>query len=256
MIDTHSHIYLDDFNEDRSEVMNRAELVGITDILMPAIDFGSLEQMDRLSHPTINFHKMVGVHPCDVKESPANYEDKLYEYAKADDIIGVGETGLDYYWSTDFIEEQKSSLKIHCKIAKALNKPIVLHNRESTDDLLQIIDEEQDGTLRGIWHCFNGTIEEGKRAIDMGLHLGIGGVVTFKNGGVDKTVKELPLNKMVLETDAPYLSPTPKRGKRNEPSFMEYTAKKLSELFNIDLQEVINKTTENSESLFDLRNFK
>lgn len=165
-------------------------------------------------------------------------------------MVGVGETGLDYYWSTDHVEEQKKSLRIHCKIARAVRKPIVLHNRESTDDLLKIIEEEQDGNLSGIWHCFNGTAEEGKKAIDLGLHLGIGGVVTFKNGGVDKTVAELPLDKMVLETDAPYLAPTPKRGKRNEPSFMKFTARKLADIFEISLEEVQERTSKTARRLF------
>lgn len=168
------------------------------------------------------------------------------------DIYGVGETGLDYYWSTEYVDQQKASLHIHCRVAKLVNKPIILHNRESTDDLLSIIETEQNGNLTGIWHCFNGTVEEGKRAIDLGLHLGIGGVVTFKNGGVDKTVRELPLDKMVLETDAPYLSPTPKRGKRNEPAFIEFTAKKLADIFDQSVKAICDKTSETAKNLFKI----
>lgn len=250
MIDTHSHIYLEQFDDDREEVFERAVEAGVTDIYMPAIDFESLSQMEGISHSGLNFHKMAGVHPVDVKELPIGFEIELGEFCKRHDIVGVGETGLDYYWSTDHVEEQKKSLRIHCKIAKAVQKPIILHNRESTDDLLDIIEEEQDGNLSGIWHCFNGTVDEGKRAIDMGLHLGIGGVVTFKNGGVDKTVAELPLEKMVLETDAPYLAPTPKRGKRNEPSFMKYTAQKLADIFELTLDEIDRKTTQTAIDCF------
>lgn len=252
MIDTHSHIYLKDFDDDREEVYKRAMEAGINTILMPAIDFGSLKQMDSLSFHGIQFHKMAGLHPCDVEELEDGFEKKLLELCSNEDIIGVGETGLDYYWSKDHITEQKLSLHAHCWVAKKVNKPIILHNRESTDDLLHIIEQEQDGTLEGIWHCFNGTVEEGKRAIDMGLHLGIGGVVTFKNGGVDKTVAELPLKKMVLETDAPYLSPTPKRGKRNEPAFMKYTAEKLAEIFEISVKEVVDQTSQTAKTLFKL----
>lgn len=253
MIDTHSHIYLKDFDEDREEVYTRAVEAGIETILMPAIDFGSLKQMDSLSFNGIEFHKMVGLHPCDVEELEDGFEKKLLELCSKEDIIGVGETGLDYYWSKDHITEQKLSLHAHCRVAKKVNKPIILHNRESTNDLLNIIEQEQDGTLKGIWHCFNGTVEEGKRAIELGFHLGIGGVVTFKNGGVDKTVAELPLEKMVLETDAPYLSPTPKRGKRNEPSFMKYTAEKLAEIFELTLVEVSEQTSETARKLFNLK---
>lgn len=252
MIDTHSHIYLKDFDEDREEVYKRAVEAGIKTILMPAIDFGSLNQMDSLNFEGIEFHKMAGLHPCDVEELEDGFEKKLLEFCSNEDIIGVGETGLDYYWSKDHITDQKLSLHAHCRVAKKVNKPIILHNRESTYDLLHIIEQEQDGSLKGIWHCFNGTVEEGKRAIDMGFHLGIGGVVTFKNGGVDKTVAELPLEKMVLETDAPYLSPTPKRGKRNEPAFMKFTAEKLADIFEISVKEVVDQTSQTAKALFKL----
>jgi TatD DNase family protein len=173
-------------------------------------------------------------------------------YCSRDDFYGVGETGLDYYWSTERVEQQKESLRIHCKVAKTVGKPIIIHNRESTDDMLELIENEQDGRLTGIWHCFNGTVEEGIRAIHMRLLLGIGGVVTFKNGGVDKTVAKLPLDKMILETDAPYLSPTPRRGKRNEPAFMKYTAEKLAEIFGVSLQEIDEKTTSTAINLFGI----
>ncbi len=253
MIDTHSHIYLEQFDEDRQEVFNRAVEAGVSDIFMPAIDMGSIEQMEKLSHPEIKFYKMAGLHPCDVEEVlPSDLEKSLSEFCSRDDFFGIGETGLDYYWSTDHLANQKESLRIHCKVAKLLAKPIILHNRESTSDLLELIRKEQDGSLTGIWHCFNGTVDEGKKAIDMGLHLGIGGVVTFKNGGVDKTVAQLPLDKMVLETDAPYLSPTPMRGKRNEPAFMKYTAQKLAEIFEMDLSELISTTNRNSKTLFKI----
>lgn len=252
MIDTHSHIYLKDFDEDRDEVLERAKEAGVRSILMPAIDLGSLEQMKNLNFEGIRFHKMAGIHPCDVGELADGFENQLLDLCSKKEIVGVGETGLDYHWSKEFVTEQKLSLHAHCRVAKKVNKPIVLHNRESTEDLLHIIEQEQDGNLTGIWHCFNGTVEEGKRAIGLGLHLGIGGVVTFKNGGVDKTVIQLPLDKMVLETDAPYLSPTPKRGKRNEPSFMKFTAQKLAELFEMSLEDVVKKTSATTEALFDL----
>jgi TatD DNase family protein len=252
MIDTHSHIYLPDFEEDFKEVMGRAKEAGVKKILMPSIDFNSILQMDKTSFEGVTFYKMAGLHPCDVEELSDGFEKHLLELCAKEEIIGVGETGLDYYWSKDFVTEQKLSLHAHCRVAKKVDKPIILHNRESTSDLLHIIEQEQDGTLKGIWHCFNGSVEEGKKAIDLGLHLGIGGVVTFKNGGVDKTVSELPLDKMVLETDAPYLSPTPKRGKRNEPAFMKFTAEKLAEIFDQTLDRVIDTTSKTAESLFDL----
>lgn len=252
MIDTHSHIYLPKFDEDRDDVNRRAVEAGVKAIFMPAIDFDSLGQMEKLSHSEIDFYKMAGIHPCDVESLTDDFEEQLFRLCSKEDMYGVGETGLDYYWSTDHVEEQKRSLRLHCKVAKQVQKPIIIHNRESTDDVLDILEEEQDGSLTGIWHCFNGTVEEGNRAIGFGFHLGIGGVVTFKNGGVDTTVAQLPLEKMVLETDAPYLSPTPKRRKRNEPAFMKYTAQKLADIFDLSLEEIDVKTTETAKRLFGI----
>ncbi|HAC16416.1 MAG TPA: TatD family deoxyribonuclease [Bacteroidetes bacterium] len=255
MIDTHAHIYLPQFEDDGAEMLMRAESVGITDILMPAIDFESEKQMDSLisehaGQTTIKLHRMAGIHPCDVTGTID--EKRLLDWCSKPEILAVGETGLDYYWSTEHVSDQKKSLKLHCKISKSLNKPIVLHNRDSTTDLLDIIESEQNGTLRGVWHCFTGTIEEGKRAIDLGLQLGIGGVVTFKNGGVDKTVKQLDLNQFILETDAPYLAPTPHRGKRNEPMYTQLVGIKLSEIFDLTLSEIDIITSSNARKLFTL----
>ncbi len=250
MIDTHSHIYLPQFHEDLPDVLDRASQAGITDIMMPAIDFGSLKQMDELHHPRIHFHKMAGIHPCDVGSTRSGIGEQLSELGESPGIIAIGETGLDYYWSKDHTDVQKKSLREHCHVAKTLDKPVILHNRDSTEDILDIIAEEQDGRLRGIWHCFNGTPEQGRRALDLGLYLGIGGVVTFKNAGVDRVVADMPLDRLVLETDAPYLAPVPKRGKRNEPSYMKYTAQKLSGLFDISLAETDRITTENARRMF------
>lgn len=252
MIDTHSHIYLPNFDEDRDEVNKRAVEAGMKAIFMPAIDLDSLKQMDKLRNSGIDFYKMAGLHPCEVEELPGGFEEQLFKLCAEDDIYGVGETGLDYYWSTDHVEMQKKSLRIHCNVARELKKPVIIHNRESTGDMLDILEEEQDGHLSGIWHCFNGTVEEGERAVAHGFHLGIGGVVTFKNAGVDKTVARLPLEKMVLETDAPYLSPTPKRGKRNEPAYMKYTAEKLADIFETSLEEIDQKTTKTAKQLFGI----
>jgi len=252
MIDTHCHIYLEQFDEDRDQVLDRASEAGVKQILMPAIDFGSLEQMDRLSHDRLTFHKMAGIHPTRINDGVTATEEELVDACRSDDIIAVGETGLDYHWSTEFKEKQKRSLRLHCRVARTVGKPVVLHNRESTSDLLDIIEEEQDGSLAGVWHCFNGSAEEGRRAIDTGLQLGIGGVLTFKNAGVDRSVAELPLDRMLLETDAPYLAPEPNRGKRNEPGFVLYTARRLAEVKERPLEEIQTVTTENAVRLFSL----
>lgn len=250
LIDTHCHIYLEQFEDDLEEVLERASEAGVTDIFMPAINFESLPKMERLRHENLRFHNMAGIHPTEINEGKETTGEELTDYCSREDIVAVGETGLDYYWSDDYKKKQKESLHFHCQVAKSVSKPVILHNRESTGDLLNIIEEEQDGSLRGIWHCFNGSIEEGKRAIDLGLLLGIGGVLTFKNAGVEKSVAELPLDKMILETDAPYLAPSPKRGKRNEPSFIKYTAQKLSEIMDVPLEEVGSRTSQTALDLF------
>lgn len=252
MIDTHCHIYLTDFDHDRSEVLERACSAGITDICMPAIDAGSAEQMQQMTHPSISFHCMAGLHPCEVTQAQISdaFEESLASACASDHIVAVGETGLDYYWSQEYIAAQQQSLRMHCRIAKQTGKPVVLHNRQSTDDLLAIVEQEQDGRLRGVWHCFSGTLQEARRALDLGLYLGIGGVVTFKNAGVDKVAAHLPPGRLLLETDAPYLAPVPYRGKRNEPAYMQHTATKLAELLHITPDEVIKKTAANARRLF------
>lgn len=250
MIDTHAHIYLPQFDEDRAKIFSTAKAVGITDIVMPAINFESAGQMRAITESPVRLHEMAGIHPCDVNEELD--EARLWNWCAEKTVVAVGESGLDYYWSTKFVEDQKRSLRLHSRLARDLNKPIVLHNRDSTADILRIINEEQDGRLRGVWHCFNGTVDEGKEAIDLGFLLGIGGVVTFKNGGVDKTVKQLPLQSMILETDSPYLAPAPHRGKRNEPAYTQLVAIKLSEIFQLSLREIDAITTQNALRLFEL----
>ncbi len=253
LTDTHCHLYLNKFEHDLDEVLRRAVEAGIDSIYLPAIDWDSLAEMEKLEHPEITFYKMAGIHPCDVHNNWPIDDERLFTLCKSDKYVAVGETGLDYYWSTDHVEQQKESLRIHCRVSRQVQKPVILHNRESTSDLLDLIESEQDGTLRGIWHCFTGTVDEGKRALDLGLYLGIGGVLTFKNSGVDKVVKDLPIDKMVLETDAPFLAPSPKRGKRNEPSYISFVAEKLGEVMKLPVEEVARITTRNASILFNTK---
>ncbi|WP_445666480.1 TatD family hydrolase [Fodinibius sp. AD559] len=252
MIDTHCHLYLDQFKDDLKAVLDRAAEAGLSHIFLPAIDLGSLPKMDQLQHPEIAFHKMAGIHPTSVNDGKGITEQKLYDLCSQPEYVAVGETGLDYYWSEDYKSDQQESLRVHCRVAKEIQKPIVLHNRESTDDLLDIIEEEQDGSLNGIWHSFTGSVDEGKRAIDLGLELGIGGIFTFKNAGVDKAVAQLPIDYMMVETDAPYLAPDPKRGKRNEPAFVKHTAERLAEVMDMSFGEVESITDENALRLFEI----
>lgn len=248
--DTHCHLYLDSFKEDLPDVLQRSANAGVKHIFLPAIDWESVEEMDLLKHPDLTFHKMAGIHPCDVENNWPLDEQKLADLCSREDFVAVGETGLDYYWSTEYTDQQKKSLHTHCQIAKETGKPVVLHNRDSTKDLLDLIEEEQDGNLSGVWHCFTGTEDEGERALDLGLYLGVGGVATFKNAGVDEVVAEMPLDRLILETDAPYLTPTPHRGKRNEPSYIPLIGKKLAELKGISVKEIARITTDNAFRLF------
>lgn len=252
LVDTHCHIYLDDFEEDLRAVLDRAAEAGVAHIFMPAINFGSLDQMDRLSHPDIRFHRMAGIHPTEINKGVRAGEGELRERCREESVVAVGETGLDYHWSSEYKRQQKESLRLHCRVARETGKPVILHNRESTSDLLDLIEEQQDGSLEGIWHCFNGSVEEGRRALDLGLHLGIGGVLTFRNAGVDAAVAELPLERMVLETDAPYLSPEPNRGERNEPSFIRHTAARLAGLMEISAGELARETSATALELFGI----
>ncbi|MDZ7772087.1 MAG: TatD family hydrolase [Balneolaceae bacterium] len=253
LADTHCHLYMDAFSDDLPAVLDRAVEAGVGHIFLPALNLGSLPGMRALEHPDIRFYPMAGVHPTEINDGVRAGADELAEACAAPDVVAVGETGLDYHWDTDHKAAQQRSLRMHCEVARACGKPVVLHNRDSTDDLLDIIGEEQDGSLTGIWHCFNGSVEEGRRALDLGLHLGIGGVFTFKNAGVDLTVSQLPLERMVLETDAPYLSPEPCRGERNEPAFVRHTAERLAQVKETDLGEVARRTTATALELFGLQ---
>lgn len=256
MIDTHAHIYLPEFESEIHNILDRAASVGVTDIYLPAIDLVSLEQMERLPEHMVQLHKMIGIHPCEVKAMVEKYTsfhivaEKMEQILDKSDFCAIGEIGLDYYWDKSNRDQQKEAFEVQIKLAKNYNLPIAIHNRESTDDMLDLVESNQDGRLKGVWHCFNGTVEEGKRAIDLGLFLGIGGVSTFKNAGVDKTLVELPLERMILETDSPYLAPVPFRGKKNYPEYIKIIAEKLALIKCLDAQKIASITNENVYLLF------
>ncbi len=256
IVDTHTHIYLEDFNSDINKTIQNAEKIGVKYFMLPNIDSSSIDQVKSLHH---KFPEaclpMMGLHPCSVKE---NFQDELQiaeeELFNNSEIkyYGVGECGLDYYWDKTFIPQQKEALQIQCKWAKDLNLPIILHTRDSMDDGIELIREEQNGKLKGIFHCFGGTVTQALQIIDLGFLLGIGGVLTFKKSGLDEELKDIDLKYLVLETDAPYLTPVPFRGKRNEPAYLEYILSKLSEVKNCSKEEVARITTENALKLFGM----
>lgn len=253
MIDTHAHIYLPEFEKDRENMLQSAEKDGVERILMPAIDSSTHESMLELEkkHPS-KCLAMMGVHPCSIK---ADYRGELETAATwlvKKGFVAVGEIGLDLYWDKTFFEEQKQAFREQIGWALQYDLPIVIHSREAIDECIEIVKENQQGQLRGVFHCFSGNLQQAKQIIDLGFYLGIGGVITFKNAGLDKVMEEVSLDHVVLETDAPYLAPVPYRGKRNEPSYLKYVVEKLSIVKKISKEEISKITTENAIELFRL----
>lgn len=251
LTDTHTHLYSDAFEEDRNEMMQRAFDVGIQRFFIPAIDSGYTAAMYALEkdYPS-NVFLIMGLHPTSVKE---NYEEELMhveEQFKIRNFYAVGEIGVDLHWDTSTLEIQKIAFKRQIQLAKKYNLPIVIHCRDAFDEVFNVLETEKGDDLFGIFHCFTGTLEQAKRAISYNMKLGIGGVVTFKNGKIDTFLDQIPLKHIVLETDSPYLAPVPFRGKRNESSYLAMVCKKLSEIYNVSEEEIARITTENSKEVF------
>lgn len=251
--DTHTHLYSEAFNEDRNDMMHRALQADVTRFFIPAIDSSYTESMLKLeSDYPDNVFLMMGLHPTHVKE---NYKDELQH---VEDMLGrhkfyaVGETGIDLYWDTSTLAIQKEAFTYQIKLAKQYKLPIVIHCRDAFDDIFEVLEAENDGALFGIFHCFTGTLEQAKKAISYNMKLGIGGVVTFKNGKIDQFLNQIDLDHIVLETDAPYLAPTPYRGKRNESCYIVNVLKKVSEIYGISEEEVARITTQNSNTIFSV----
>ena len=253
MIDTHSHIYLPEFDNDRTQMLQRAADIGVKKILMPAIDSEVIDSMLQVAEQYPDFcYPMMGLHPCSVKENPEKELQIVVDYfAKAEHhFVAVGECGLDYYWDKTFISQQKEAFIFQIQLAKKYHLPIVIHSRESTDDCIDIIAQYKDEHLTGVFHCFSGDLNQLEKIIELGFYAGIGGVVTFKNAGLDKIIQQKHLDYLLLETDAPYLAPVPYRGKRNEPAYLSYVKSKLAAVCGVDEITIDNITTANAERLF------
>lgn len=251
LTDTHTHLYSKEFDEDRKDVIQRAVKEGISRFFIPAIDSSHIPAMYQLEqdYPE-NIFLMMGLHPTSVKE---NFEEELErinsEFEKRN-FFGVGETGIDLYWDRSYLKQQQLAFKHQIALAKKKQLPVVIHCRDAFDEVFEVLDTEKDEKLFGIFHCFTGDLEQAKTAMSFNMKLGIGGVVTFKNGGLDKFLAHIPLEKIVLETDSPYLAPVPYRGKRNESSYLRLIAQKIADLYDIDLKEVASITTQTSRDLF------
>jgi len=253
LIDTHAHLYEEQFKDDIGSVVQRAQDAGVAKALMPNVDSASISG---LHHVAEKFQgiclPMMGLHPCYVKENFREELKIMEEKLRTGKYVAVGETGLDYYWDLTFKEQQKASFCQQVEWAKELQLPIVIHSRNSFDDLVEILKPLKNGSLRGVFHCFTGTLEDAKKVIDLGFYMGIGGVVTYKNSGLDKVVEKIDLKHLVLETDSPYLPPVPHRGKRNETSYVKLVAEKIAQVKNISLEEVAAITSSNAYALFNL----
>ena len=250
-IDTHAHIYSEEFKEDLHDVLRVTFEKGVEKIYMPNLDHSSIDGMleleDKYPGKCI---PMMGLHPCYVKK---DFEKELYlveDWLKKKKFAAVGEIGIDLYWDTTFRPQQEEAFKIQVELAKKHHLPIVIHCRNSMKETLDLLQPMVSNDLKGVFHCFIGTIEDARQIIEMGFYMGIGGVATFKNGGVDKVLPDIEIKHLVLETDSPYLAPTPHRGKRNDPGFIPLIAQKLAEIKKISLDEVAKETTFNALQLF------
>lgn len=255
MIDTHTHLYSEAFDEDRDEVIQRAVEKGITEFYLPAIDSSTHEKMLALEAQYPNrMHAMMGLHPCDVK--PETWEHELSivkDYLDKRNFCAVGEIGIDLYWDTSTFDIQVKAFEKQIDWAVEKDIPIVIHSRSSFEETFEVLERKKQPKLRGIFHCFSGNLEQAKHTVDLNFLLGIGGVVTFKNGKIDQFLNEIPLENIVLETDSPYLAPVPFRGKRNESSYVELVAGKLVDVYGKDFAEIDHITTENAHRIFQVK---
>jgi TatD DNase family protein len=251
LTDTHTHLYSEEFDGDRDRLIQEAIDQGVERFFMPNIDSSSIEPMFEVEKrfPGKAF-AMMGLHPCYVKE---NWKEELKiveKWLNERSFVAVGEIGIDLYWDKTFFEEQKEAFRLQIEMANERKLPIVIHTRNSFDETVAVLKSTAKNAPHGIFHCFSGNEEQARQVIDMGFKIGIGGVVTFKNGGVDKAIANIPMEHIVLETDAPYLAPVPFRGKRNDPAYILKVAEKISEIKGISVMEVARVTTENSVGVF------
>ncbi|CAN5191202.1 TatD family hydrolase [soil metagenome] len=253
LIDTHTHLYLDDFNKDIDEVIRRAEGEGVSQFLLPAIDSAVTEDMFVLERKFPGkCLAMAGLHPCSVKTNYTEELQKVQEMLEKRKFVAIGETGLDFYWDKTFTREQYESLKMQAEWAIHYDLPLVLHTRNAIQETIEVVKLYKGRGLKGVFHCFSGTIENAREIIDQNFLLGIGGVITYKNSGLAEVIKHVPMASILLETDAPYLTPVPFRGKRNESSYLIYIAKKIAEVKNMEIKEIAAQTSSNAVQLFNL----
>ena len=254
LIDTHTHLYLDNYSDDRNEVVQNAISHGVDKMLLPAIDkstFGSMIQL--VGEFPNNCLPMIGLHPTSVKDDYELEMAFVEDHVANGEFIAIGEIGIDLYWDSTYFEQQKDAFRRQLKLAKKYHLPAVIHTRDSFDEIYPILKEELTESLTGVFHCFTGTIDEAYKIIDLGFMMGIGGIVTFKNSGLSETVKAIPTKHLVLETDAPFLTPAPYRGKRNQSAYLTFVAEKMAEIVGVSVDSIAESTTNNAHNLFKMK---
>jgi TatD DNase family protein len=253
LTDTHTHLYYEPDGEKRAALMQRCADNHINRLFLPNVDAISVAKVFDLSaaYPA-NCFPMLGLHPCSVKEDWEQELDTVMNAHNGHKIYAVGEIGIDLYWDKTFLKEQVQAFEKQIAWAKSLKLPIVIHCRDAFNEVFEVLQQQQDENLRGIFHCFTGTLEQGNKVIELGFYLGIGGVLTYKNAGLDKILPQFDLKHIVLETDSPYLTPVPFRGKPNESSYLIYVAQKVAELYQTSIETVAAITTENSKQVFGI----
>ena len=255
LIDTHTHIYCEEFDNDRDSVVQRALEAGVCHLIFPAIDDDSYSRQQAVADAYPQFiSQMMGLHPTSVA---ADYQQRLLKaeeilFANPNHYVAVGEIGLDFYWDRTFEKEQVEALRQQLLWAKQLDKPVSLHCREANAEMLAILSEPQYHGLRGVFHCFSGTLEQALQAVRMGFCIGIGGVATFKKSTLPEIISHIPLQSVLLETDSPYLAPVPHRGQRNESAYVKEVAQKVADIFSLPIDEIALQTTHNARLLFHL----
>ena len=258
LVDTHTHLYHARFDQDREVMMARAAEAGVSRLYLPNIDSGSTEAMlSMIRHYPDRCFAMMGVHPCSINKhfesELAHVETWLFNPPEPIRFVGVGEIGLDYYWDKTYVEEQKKAFQKQLEWAKALKLPVSIHSRDSLDDSIDLVERLFTPDLRGVFHCFTGTPEQAKRITDLNFFLGIGGVATFKNGGLDQVLPGIDPDFLVLETDAPFLAPVPHRGKRNEPAYLTHVVDVLAGWYGTTAEAIAAKTTSNANCVFGFK---
>jgi TatD DNase family protein len=253
LIDTHTHLYLKEFDSDIDQVVNKSKELGINKFIFPSIHSKYNKRMiDTYNKDRSIFDIMAGLHPAYVSNNNDKEIDLVVENLKKYDCVAVGEIGIDLYWEEKFLEQQKIIFKKQIELALQYNLPIVIHCREAFDHIYRILKKYSKHNLKGVFHCFTGNEEQARKIIDLNFKLGVGGIVTFKNGGLDKFLNKIDLKNIVLETDSPYLAPTPHRGKRNNSSYLIYIVDKMSEIYGVENHEIATVTTNNAKELFNL----